>query len=55
MKKNCFAFIKEGECFALSKQKCENCEFYKSRRLAKEQYIKRRVADYEIDKYFMNL
>ena len=51
----CFAFVKEGECFALKKQNCENCPSYRTREEAKEQYIKRRVADYEIDKYFMSL
>lgn len=29
-KKDCFAFIKEGNCFALTEMQCSNCSFYKS-------------------------
>lgn len=28
-KKDCFAFIKEGRCFALSDMNCGKCQFYK--------------------------
>lgn len=28
-KKDCFAFKKEGNCFALSEMHCEGCKFYK--------------------------
>ena len=26
---DCFAYIKEGVCFALTKMECDNCPFYK--------------------------
>lgn len=57
-RENCFAYIAEGYCYALTEQKCENCKFYKDKHEAKEQYLKTRSINAihkDVDKHFMNL
>lgn len=37
-KEPCFADIHRDECFALAEKNCYNCEFYRTRKEAKEGY-----------------
>lgn len=62
-KEKCFADVGENECYCLSKKYCKkgNCNFYKTAKKAKEDYIKAFTnttnisIDTTIHNYFMNL
>lgn len=55
-KESCFAYIAEDYCYALREQDCENCEFYKTKEQAKEEYFKYRgKVQKHIDKHFKSL
>lgn len=39
-KKDCFAYMESGDCFALSERNCKGCAFYKTKKQAEEDEAK---------------
>lgn len=60
-KEPCFADIHQDVCYSLTDKKCRGCAFYRTRKQAKEEYMKHidkarenNIA-IDIDKFFINL